>query len=235
MTRRALVLGGSGYVGGAVVASLRERGLDVFFTYRSGEVRARELAQKTGALPIRADLSTLEGVDEACNKASDGAAPTVLVHACARFDPRGLDEIDEEAFSGAMQLAVRAPLFATKNLARAWNGRDRADVVLVGALDRAQNTSLPPCFAAAEGAKGALAMALAKELGPKNVRVNMVALGLLEGGSSTRIGESLSKDFASFSALGRRGTAEEVARVVTFLALDSDFLTARTIAVNGGL
>jgi 3-oxoacyl-[acyl-carrier protein] reductase len=233
--RRALVFGGSGYVGGAVVTSLRARGLDVFFTYRTNEARARELAEKTGASAINADLATLEGVEDACAKASEGGAPTVLVHACARFDPRGLDDIDEEAFSGAMKLAVRAPLFATKNLARAWSGNERADVVLVGALDRAQNTSLPPCFAAAEGAKGALTMALAKELGPKNVRVNMVALGLLEGGSSQRIGESLSKDFAAFSALGRRGTAQEVANVVTFLALDSDFLSARTIAVNGGL
>ena len=99
MRRRALVLGGSGYVGGAVVESLRGRGLDVFFTYLSNEARARALAEKTGARALRADLATLEGVDDACTKASEGGAPTVLVHACARFDPRGLDEIDAAALS----------------------------------------------------------------------------------------------------------------------------------------
>jgi 3-oxoacyl-[acyl-carrier protein] reductase len=235
MARRALVLGGSGYVGGAVVRDLRARGLDVFFTYLANEAKARDLAEQTGAKALKADLYEMAQIERVCAEASEGATPTVLVHACARFDPRGLDEIDGHAFSAAMKLGVRAPLFATKALAKLWKGDARADVVILGALDRGQNTSLPPCFAAAEGAKGALAMALAKELGPKNVRVNMVALGLLEGGSSARIGEGLSKDFAAFSALGRRGTAEEAARVVTFLALDSDFLTARTIAVNGGL
>jgi 3-oxoacyl-[acyl-carrier protein] reductase len=78
-------------------------------------------------------------------------------------------------------------------------------------------------------------MALAKELGPANVRVNAVSVGLLEGGMSAALSESLALDFASFSALGRRGTADEVAKVVAFLVLDSDFLTGKTVAVSGGL
>jgi 3-oxoacyl-[acyl-carrier protein] reductase len=235
MRRRALVLGGSGYVGAAVVRAFAARELDVVFTYLSNETLARSLSEETGSRAIAADLRDLSRVEAVCDDASLAGPVTVLVHACARFDSRGIGELDAAGFDDAMTLGVRAPLFCVQRLARGWDGKERADVVIAGALDRTQSISLPPCFAAAEGAKGALAMALAKELGGRNVRVNMVALGLLEGGSSARIGDALAKDFAAFSALGRRGTAEEVARVVAFLALDSDFLTGRTIAVNGGL
>ena len=153
--RRALVLGGSGYVGSAVVRSLRARGLDVFFTYFTAEERAVSLESETGAKRIRVDLTEISGAEKACEVALTGGAVSLLVHAVARFDSRGLGEIDQAAFDDMLSLSVRAPLFCVKALASHWQGA-RADVVILGALDRAQNYALPPCFAAAEGAKGAL-------------------------------------------------------------------------------
>ena len=202
--RRALVLGGSGYVGAAVVRALRARKVDVCFTYLSAEERAHSLERETGATKIRVDLTKFESAAAACEEACAGGVVSILVHACARFDSRGLAEIDQPAFDDMVSLGVRAPLFCAKALAPNWTGT-RADIVILGALDRTQNYALPPCFAAAEGAKGALTMALAKELGPKNVRVNMLALGLLEGGSSARIGESLSRDFCRVQRAGAPG------------------------------
>jgi 3-oxoacyl-[acyl-carrier protein] reductase len=230
-----VVLGGSGYVGSAVVRNLRARGLHVWHTYLRHGAKGRTLAAETGTAAVELDLSRVEDIRQVLSEVGTAAPIDVLVHAAGAFAPEEILDVTAEVYERAMSVAVRAPLFAVQWLAQHVSKERRVDVVVVGALDRAQSLPLPACFAAAEGAKGAMVMALAKELGRKNVRVNAVSVGLLEGGASTALSDAMAKDFAAFSALGRRGTAEEVARVVEFLALDSDFLTGKTIPVNGGL
>jgi len=233
--RRALVLGGSGYVGSAVVRELRARDVDVWCTYLEHEERARSLASSTGAHAVPCDLRDVESVKAAVAAASAEGPLSILVHAAGRFAAESFAEVTAPAFGDVMHLAVRAPFVAVQELVRTKVKDARADVVIIGALDAGQSLPLPPHFAAGEGAKTALAMSLAKGLGPMNVRVNAVSVGVLAGGMSSALSESMAQDFASFSALGRKGTAEEVAKAVTFLALDSDFLSGKTIPVNGGL
>lgn len=235
--RKALVLGGSGYLGSAVVRLLRARGLDVWHTYRTREKPALALAAETGSAALALDLTDLEALRKGLERVSKTGPLDVLVHAAGSFVEADVTTLTPTLYESAMDVAVRAPLFAAQWLARSLPAEStrRIDLVIAGALDRAQSLPLPACFAAAEGAKGALVMALAKELGHRNVRVNAVSVGLLEGGASEALSAALSRDFAAFSALGRRGTADEVARVIAFLALDSDFLTGKTIPVNGGL
>jgi NAD(P)-dependent dehydrogenase (short-subunit alcohol dehydrogenase family) len=190
---------------------------------------------------MRCDLLDPESVQNAVREASADAPIDILVHAAGRFAGESVGDVTRAIFDHAMQLAVRAPFFAAQELmrVRAAGGeayaKSRADVIIVGALDAGQSLPLPPHFAAGEGAKSALAMSLAKELGPFNVRVNAVSIGLLEGGMSAALSDSMASDFAAFSALGRRGRAEEVAKAVAFLALDSDFLSGKTLPVSGGL
>ena len=200
-----------------------------------------------GAHPLRCDLTDAVAVARAVREAGGDLGIDLLVHAAGQFAGEAVADVTASGFDRVMQLAVRAPFVAVQEMMRmrvpvpgdavgnVANKPARMDVVLVGALSAAQSLPLPPHFAAGEGAKTALAMALAKELGHANVRVNAVSVGLLEGGMSAALSDSMARDFAAFSALGRRGKAEEVAKVVAFVALDSDFLTAKTIPVNGGL
>ena len=243
MKRRALVLGGSGYVGGAIVRELRTRDVDVWCTYLTGDAAAESLRASHGVHPVRCDLLDTAAVASAVRTASTDGPVDILVHAAGAFAGEAVADVTPVIFDRVMQLAVRAPFVAAQELMRVMDGRateaaanaGRTDVILIGALDAGQSLPLPPHFAAGEGAKSALAMSLAKELGPANVRVNVVSVGLLTGGMSAALSDSMAKDFAAFSALGRRGRAEEVAKVVAFLALDSDFLTGKTVPVNGGL
>jgi 3-oxoacyl-[acyl-carrier protein] reductase len=108
-------------------------------------------------------------------------------------------------------------------------------VVLVGALDRAQSLPLSVAFAAAQGMLGAMTMALAKELGPSGVRVNLVAGGPTRTGLSARLDPVLLADYERLSALRRVGTADEIAACVTFLALENEYMTGKVLAANGGI
>ena len=127
------------------------------------------------------------------------------------------------AFIAAQELAPR--------MAKAGGG----DIVLLGALDRTQSLPLPAAFAASQGALAALAMALAKELGPKGVLVNMLAVGPLNEGLSRGLDPKLLEDYKTYSALRRTGTAAEVARAVRWLALENSYMCGKVVPVNGGI
>ena len=109
------------------------------------------------------------------------------------------------------------------------------DVVLVGALERTQSLPIPLAFAASQGALAAVTMALAKELGPQDVRVNMVAAGVLEAGLSDDLDAGVLADYEAFSALRRRGTAAEVAACILWLALQNTYFSGKVLPVNGGI
>lgn len=108
-------------------------------------------------------------------------------------------------------------------------------IVLVGALDRTQSLPAPVPFAASQGMLAAMTMALAKELGPSGILVNMVALGILEEGLARALSPQVRADFLSFSALRRAGTPREAARAILWLALENTYMSGKVMPVNGGI
>jgi 3-oxoacyl-[acyl-carrier protein] reductase len=229
--KTALVLGGSGAVGTEVVRALRRADLAVTFTWHTAEARATALAEETGARAIRLDLRRRDEVREALGAL--GPAPRVVVSCAAATEIVGLADLDDRRWADALELHVGAPMLAAQILAPRMAGGGH--LVFVGALDRAQSLPLPVHFAAGQGALAALTMALAKELGPARILVNMVALGLLDRGLSTQLGLGLVEDFRAFSALRRQGTPEEAARAIAWLALENTYMSGKVVAINGGV
>ena len=91
-------------------------------------------------------------------------------------------------------------------------------------------------YSATKAAVIGFTKALAKELAPSNVQVNCVAPGAIETKMNANLSAEEKADFASEIPMGRFGTPEEIAGVVSFLAgKDSAYLTAQTITVDGGL
>jgi 3-oxoacyl-[acyl-carrier protein] reductase len=218
---RALVFGGTGAIGSAVVRALAKRHVSTTFTYRSNEGKANALASEVDARSVRLDLGDLTAV-----RAFDVAGIDALVFCAA--SPFSREETDEE-IARALAVSVHAPLL----LSRALTGP--ANVVFVGALQPAQSLPLTAPFAAAQGALGPLAMALAKELGPKNVRVNLVTGGLTNAGISTSIDPARIADYERFSALRRLGTPDEIAAPIVWLATDNTYVSGKVFPANGGI
>jgi len=220
--KRALVIGGTGTIGREVLRAFAQAQVPTTFTYRTSADRARVLAAEFGQQAAPLDLGDGGAVRAFVRGLAE--APTILVHAAAALsdDLRTMLAVNvESAFAAVQELA---PRLATGG-----------DVVLLGALDRAQAIPIPSGFAATQGALSAMTMALAKELGPKGVRVNMIASGLLTEGLSKQLDPKLIEDYKTFSALRRMGTAEEVARAVRWLALENTYVSGKVIPVNGGL
>lgn len=236
MSRRALVLGGSGAVGSAVVRALVERGVDVVFTYLLAEERAASLARETGARAVQIDLFFGERIEVFLRElVKDGAAPDVLIHCAGTTVNKSIGDLLLDSWDEAIDVGGRAAFIAVQALAPSMAARGGGDIVFVGALDRAQSLPLPIEFAAVQGMLSAMAMAMAKELGPRGIRVNVMALGLLDEGIGQQLDRQLIADYLAFSALRRLGTAAEAARAIAWLALENTYLNGKTIPVNGGI
>jgi 3-oxoacyl-[acyl-carrier protein] reductase len=227
--RRALVLGGTGVVGGAVLAELARRGVHAVFSYHRGEERARALALEHGHEAFRVDLA-----DAAATRAALDALPTphVVIHCAAISAGLALEEIELAAFQQAMAVNVQSAFQVAQWVA---SRGAPCEIVLVGGLDRAQSLPLPVHFAATQGALSALVMALAHELGPRGIRVNQVALGVLDGGISAGLATRRRRDYETFSALRRAGKPAEAAAAIAWLALENTFIQGKVVPVNGGI
>lgn len=228
--KRALVLGGTGAVGSAVLAELARRGVHAAFSYHRSEDRARVLALEYGHEAFRVDLADAAATRAAL--AALDATPDLLIHCAAVSGGLALEEIDVATYQQVMAVNVQSAFLAAQWIAS--RGKP-CDIVLVGGLDRAQSLPLPVHFAASQGALSALVMALAHELGPRGIRVNQVALGILEGGLSQGLATRRRRDYETFSALRRAGKPAEAAKAIAWLALENTFIQGKVLSVNGGI
>jgi 3-oxoacyl-[acyl-carrier protein] reductase len=218
MTRRALVLGGSSYLGAAVVRALAAREIPTQFTYFSRETAGGTKLDVRDAAAVRAVVAE--------------AAPDVLVHAITVGPPRALADITDEDWRYLQDVNVRSAFLACQAFAaRAVPG----DIVLTATLDGTHPAPAPAHFATTQAAIVGLVRALSKELGPSGIRVNAVVSGVLQGGIARHLDPRLLADYKKYSAMGRTGTADEVARAVVRLALDNRFMTGAVLPVTGGI
>jgi 3-oxoacyl-[acyl-carrier protein] reductase len=129
---------------------------------------------------------------------------------------------------------VRSVHVACRALARAM---DRGgDIVLLSGPDAVPTAYAAPAFATTQAAIGGFARAAAADLGPRGIRINVVAFSVLDGGSSAAgLSEQALAAAARFSALGRVGTAVEAARAVAWLALENDYITGSIVPLTVGL
>jgi NAD(P)-dependent dehydrogenase (short-subunit alcohol dehydrogenase family) len=93
----------------------------------------------------------------------------------------------------------------------------------------------PVPYAATGGALTAMARAFAKELGPRGVRVNVVAPGVLDGGLSAALPADLRAQYLKHTGLRRVGRREEAASIIAWLAIENTYVTGQTLVIDGGL
>ena len=232
--RVALVFGGTGAVGSAVLHDLARRGVRTVFTYWRSEERARALAAELGCDAMQVDLADPGGLQALFSRLeAEGLVPGVFIHCAAISRLLALEDIDLATWQTTLAINAQSAFLTCQWLARAMPAS--GDIVLVGALDRAQSLPLPAHFAASQGMLASMVMAMAHELGPRGIRINMVALGVLDGGLTRELDTRRRQNYQRFSALRRMGTAAEAARVIVWLALENHYIQGKVLPVNGGI
>ena len=241
MTDRApscVVFGGSGAVGREVCRALSARGARVGFTFfRNGRERPDGIGKPLDVMDVAAIERTLgefhdelDGIDAFVNCAAVGTT----VPSESETAHHLMAEVDERAWDAMLDVNAKAAFFAVRALAALM--RDRGgNIVLLGSIDGVKPAPSPVHYAASKAAISGMAMAIAKELGPHNIRVNTIAPGVLDGGLSRVLPDDLRAEYLKHCGLRRLGRLDEVASVAAWLALDNTLVTGQTIVVDGAL
>jgi 3-oxoacyl-[acyl-carrier protein] reductase len=226
--KRVLVLGGSGALGTALLRELRAAGARAIFTWH-GQQPADELDFPAYA----SDFTQPDAIDVLFDALErDDRLPDVVVH-CAGVAPVApLGDITAASWDEVHAVHGRAALLCAQQMAR--RGL-RGGLVLVAAIDGLQPVPAPAHYAASQAALWGLTLALAKELGPKGILVNLAVVGVLDGGISQALEPALRDSYKKYAALGRTGTCLEAARALRWLALENTYLNGAQFPLTGGL
>ena len=130
---------------------------------------------------------------------------------------------------------TKPSFFAVRRAAHHMRQSGGGSIVLLGSIDGVKSAPSPVHYAASKGALAAMVKAMAKELGPHNIRVNSVAPGILERGLSASVPDDLRNEYLKHCGLKRLGRVEEVAGLVTWLATENTCVSGQTVVVDGAL
>ncbi|HZO98130.1 MAG TPA: 3-oxoacyl-[acyl-carrier-protein] reductase [Gaiellaceae bacterium] len=231
--RTALVTGGSRGIGAAIVRELAAAGAAVVLGYRSGEEEAEALAAETGARALRADVSSPE---EAARLVEDAGAVDVLVNNAGLTRDGLLARMPDADWREVLETNLSSVFYTCRAVARPMMKRRSGAIVNVSSIVGLHGNFGQTNYAASKAGIIGFTKSLARELGSRGVRANVVAPGYV----TTRLTEVLPEEAKSLmlanTPLGRFGDPEDVARAVRFLCSDeASFITGEVLLVDGGL
>jgi len=240
----AIVTGASKGIGAAIAKRLAAAGAKVVVNYSSSKKGAdhtvAEITHRGGrAIAIQGDVSLAAHVKRLFEEAKRAfGAPNVLVNNAGTYEFAPIEEVTEEEFRRAFNVNVLGPLLAIQEALKCFpqTGGSIINISSIASENPVPNSSL---YAASKGALDTLTRALAKELGPRKIRVNTVAPGGTATEGTRRIGlvgSEQEKLMVSATPLGRFGEPSDIAPVVAFLASgEAEWVTGERISVSGGL
>ena len=238
--RVALVTGAGRGIGAAIACELAANGAQVVVNYatRSDTAQATVAAiQAAGgrAFAERADVQDPQQLERLFGTITERCGRLdVLVNNAGVGGTAMLEQLDAALIDRVLAVNVRAVLLATQRAVRAFGPEGGTVINLSSALVN-QPVPSQALYAAAKGAIDGLTRVLARELGPRRIRVNAVAPGSTEAGL-LQIDEQTRGYLVSRTPLGRIGLPADIAKVVAFLASDAAaWITGQIIGADGGL
>lgn len=239
----AVVTGASKGIGASIAKQLAAEGAAVVVNYASSKNGAdqvvSEIARSGGrAVAVQADVSKKAEIDRlfAETKTAFGRLD-ILVNNAGIYEFAPLEQVTEDHFHRQFNLNVLGLVLATQEAVKQF-GPDGGSVINVSSV---ASTLAPPggsIYSATKGAVDTVTKSLAKELGPRKIRVNAINPGMIETEgvhAAGFIGGDFHKNSVAQTPLGRIGQPDDVATVATFLASpDSGWITGEIVRVAGG-
>ncbi|MDG4820754.1 3-oxoacyl-ACP reductase FabG [Asanoa sp. WMMD1127] len=236
--KRALVTGGTRGIGRAVVTALAGAGARVITCSRSGgeaaESLARELKETGGDHHVmKADVAQPDDIDRLVGEAETRfGGLDVIVHNAGVISHVPFGELPEDEWHRVIDTNLTAAyLIVRRALPLLDTG---ASVIHIGSKVAMVGVPLRAHYTAAKAGLIGLTRSMSKELGPRGIRVNVLAPGPVE--TETAVPAEVVARYQKMIPLGRLGRAPEIANAVLFLASDlASFVNGETLNVDGGI
>ena len=231
--KRALVTGGSRGIGRAIVAELAAAGAEVSFGYMSGAEESEALAQETGARAIHADVSSPEHAVRLVDEAGD---LDILVNNAGLTRDGLLARMSDDDWRAVIETNLSAAFYTCRAVTRPMMKKRGGAIVNISSIVGVHGNFGQTNYAASKAGIIGFTKSLARELGSRGVRANVIAPGYVKSRLTDAIPEEATRAMLASTPLGRLGEPEDVARAVRFLCSDeASFITGEVLLVDGGL
>jgi 3-oxoacyl-[acyl-carrier protein] reductase len=238
MNRIAFVTGGSRGIGRAIAVRLAKSGFDLWLGYRSADDAAQEVRVEIEALGrscdlLKFDIASYEETVAALAERADKCPPHVLVYNAGITRDNLMLWMTREEWNSVISTNLDGFYNVTRTLIFPMLKAKRGHIVVVSSTSGQTGQAGQVNYSASKAGLIGAAKALAREVGKKNIFVNVVAPGFIE----TDMTEGLPKDqILNMIPINRLGRPEDVASVVNFLCTEEDmYIHGQVIGINGGL
>lgn len=242
MVRTVLVTGASRGLGAAMATALAEAGHRVAVNYFQSAGRATALCDELKARglvaePFCADVRDAEAVQALHREVVSRFGPleVLVINATGHQPMLPVEEQTWQAYLDQMEFFVKSPLLLLQAALPGMRAVGWGRVIQIGSEVVELGNARFANYVAAKAAQLGQTRSWARELGPAGITVNLVAPGWIPTDRALDATEADKEAYTRGVPLGRMGTADEVGRVVAFLASDAaSFVNGQKIAVNGG-
>jgi 3-oxoacyl-[acyl-carrier protein] reductase len=231
--KTALVTGGSRGIGSAIVRELARAGAQVVIGYRSAREEAETLAAEVGGRAVQADVSSSEDAARLVQEAGD---LDVLVNNAGLTRDGLLARMSDADWREVIETNLSSVFYTCRAVTRPMMRKRSGSIVNVSSIVALHGNFGQTNYAASKAGIIGFTKSLARELGSRNVRANVVAPGYVKTRLTDAIPEEARAPMLQNTPLGRLGEPEDVAGAVRFLCSDeASFITGGVLLVDGGL
>ncbi len=231
--RRALVTGGSRGIGAAIVRELAAAGAEVVLGFRAGAEEAEAVAREVGARAVQADVSS---PDDAVRLISEAGDLDILVNNAGVTRDGLLARMPDEDWREVLDTKLSSVFYTCRAVARPMMRKRAGAIVNVSSIVGLRGNWGQTNYAASKAGIIGFTKSLARELGSRGVRANVVAPGYVGTRLTGVLPEQAKQQMLEATPLGRFGEPADVAGAVRFLCSDeAAFITGEVLLVDGGL
>ena len=231
--KRALVTGASKGIGKAIATELAAAGASVVVGYRSGKDDAEALAGELGGRAIQADVSS---ADEAKRLVDEAGDLDVLVNNAGLTRDGLLARMSDDDWQTVIDTNLASVFYTCRAVTRPMMKKRAGSIVNISSIVGVHGNWGQTNYAASKAGIIGFTKSLARELGSRNIRANVVAPGYVKTQLTDVLPEDATGTMLEQTPLGRLGDPEDVAGAVRFLCSDAaSFITGEVLLVDGGL
>lgn len=236
--KNILITGASRGIGKACVEKFINSGYRVFLNYNKSKEEAFKIAEKSGAIPVFADISNSSDVKNMVNFITEnyGVIQVLVNNAGVAIPQKLITDVSEYEWDNLFNINVKGMFNVTKEILPIMINKKYGSIINISSMWGVTGGSCEVAYSASKSAIIGFTKALAKEVGPSGIRVNCVAPGVIKTDMNKNLSDEDFDALAEETPLGIIGEPRNVADLVYYLAENSSsFITGEVININGGL
>ena len=238
--KTALITGATRGIGEGIAEKFASEGADIAFTYRSSSERAKALEQQLAEKGVKAqsyqsDAGSFEEAETLVKQIlEDFEKVDIVVNNAGITKDNLILRMTEEQWDEVIQINLKSVFNITKNVIKPMIKQKAGSIINISSVVGVSGNGGQSNYAASKAGVIGFSKSIAKELGSRNIRCNVIAPGFIETDMTEKLDDKTRKKYAEDIALKRLGSVEEIANAALFFASDlSSYITGQTLSVCG--